>query len=117
MRISDWSSDVCSSNLPEPGLSLFGDEFVEPRRSAVGDERQAREGDLQTEDDLNEAPESARRLAEREGQAGHDNDNDRDDLGDRALNGFENLLQRFFPRHPRAGGLRRGGKGDRKSGV
>src|SRR3546814_14730927 len=84
--------------------------------AAEGEEGQekgaGREGDRQTEDDLNEAPESARRLAEREGQAGHDNDNDRDDLGDRALNGFENLLQRFFPRHHRAGGQRRGGTGN-----
>src|SRR3546814_19768563 len=55
-----------------------------------------REGDRQTENDLDEAPEAARRLAERERQAGHDNDDDRDDLGDRALDGLQDLLQRLL---------------------
>src|SRR3546814_12467093 len=45
MRISDWSSDVCSSDLPNPlrakldGLPTGGDEFrrqVEDMRSQIG---------------------------------------------------------------------------------
>src|SRR3546814_8495821 len=83
MRISDVSSDVCSSDL-------------EAEKEGTGCE-----GDRQTENDLDEAPEAARRLAERERQAGHDNDDDRDDLGDRALDGLQDLLQRLLPRHSR----------------
>src|SRR3546814_4715219 len=30
MRISDWSSDVCSSDLSRPALSMAGDCFVAP---------------------------------------------------------------------------------------
>src|SRR3546814_1747685 len=30
MRISDWSSDVCSSDLPPRGLDLGDDDFLHP---------------------------------------------------------------------------------------
>src|SRR3546814_6555400 len=36
MRISDWSSDVCSSDLNFPGLGV-GDAEIEHARLAVGD--------------------------------------------------------------------------------
>src|SRR3546814_18633698 len=72
-----------------------------------------REGDRQPENDLDHAAEATLRLAEREGQARHDNDDDGDDLGDRALDGFQDLLQRFLPRHPGSGGM--GGRRDREA--
>src|SRR3546814_3113782 len=40
MRISDWSSDVCSSDLP-PLLQRFVDEQQEPPAAVVGLEREA----------------------------------------------------------------------------
>src|SRR3546814_18834088 len=67
-----------------------------------------REGDRQNENDLDEAPEAARRLADGERQAGHDNDDDRDDLGDRDLNGIQELLRLLLPQHSRPGRVRRG---------
>src|SRR3546814_19553780 len=71
MRISDWSSDVCSS-------------------------------DLQAEDDLDQPAESARGIAEGKAQAGDDDDDHRDDLGDRTLDALEDRLERRFPGHCRA---------------
>ena len=43
------------------------------------------EGDRQTEDDLDQPPKSARGFAERQRQAGDDDDDHRNDLGDRPL--------------------------------
>src|SRR3546814_16253645 len=73
MRISDWSSDVCSSDL-QPAKA--------PRRVPKG-----------------------------KAEAGDDDDDHRNDLGDRPLDALEDRLQRSFPRHRRTAGMRRGGSG------
>src|SRR3546814_7364181 len=98
MRISDWSSDVCSSDLS-------CDE--RPAAETEKGEKEARcgKGDRQAKHDLDEATETARRLAERQCETSDDNDDDRDDLGDGALHGLQHLLQRLLPRHAGAGGL------------
>src|SRR5690606_37520167 len=71
------------------------------------------EGDGQAEYDLDQATEAAAGVAESEGQAGHDDDDDGDDLGDRPLNGLEDALERRFPRHRRTG--RMGGRGEHEA--
>src|SRR3546814_9229372 len=63
------------------------------------------ESDRQAEDDLDQAPEAAGRLAKCEGQAGDDDDYHRDDLCDRSLHRFQHLLERLFPEHAGSGGL------------
>src|SRR3546814_1427063 len=78
MRISDWSSDVCSS-------------------------------DLQAEDDLDQPAETARGITEGKAQAGDDDDDHRDDLGDRTLDALEDRLERRFPGHRRAARMGRDG--------
>ena len=87
------------------------------RPAAEGEERQeegrGRKGDRQAEDDLDQPPEAARGVAEGQRQAGDDDDDHRDDLGDRPLDGFEDRLKRRFPGHGRAG--RMGGPRDGKS--
>src|SRR3546814_20544424 len=77
MRISDWSSDVCSSDLKEG---------------------RGGEGDRQAEHNLDQSSEAARRLAKGKTEAGHDDDHDGDDLRHRALDRFKNRIERAFPR-------------------
>jgi len=60
-----------------------------------------------------QATEAAAGIAEREGQARHDDDDDGDDLGDRPLDGLEDLLQGLFPWHRRTG--RMGGRGEHET--
>ena len=52
----------------------------------------------------------AAHVAERQAQAGDDDDDDGDHLGDRTLDGLQDALQRRLPWHARAGGV--GGIGD-----
>ena len=72
-------------------------------------EKTPRSADRQAEDDLDELAKAAGRFAERQRQTGRDDDDHRDDFGDRTLDGFEHLLERLFPRHAGTGrpGLRR----------
>src|SRR3546814_13504845 len=42
MRISDWSSDVCSSDLCRTGGSSCAHHWHRPRRSALGRDRNSR---------------------------------------------------------------------------
>src|SRR3546814_5775448 len=100
MRIRDWSSDVCSSDL----------EAEEGQEEAGGGE-----SDRQAEDDLDQAPEAAGRLAKCEGQAGDDDDYHRDDLCDRSLHRFQHLLERLFPGHAGSGGLNLCGERQRQT--
>src|SRR3546814_13901294 len=81
--------------------------FRSPAAEAEEGEEEARrgKGDRQTEHDLDETTETAGRFAERERKASDNNDDDRDDFGDRALHGFPHLLQRLFPRPAGPGGL------------
>lgn len=60
---------------------------------------------IQTEDDLDQLAEAAASVAECQSKTGCDNDDDGDDLGDRAFDTLQNLLQRFFPRHGGAGSV------------
>ena len=66
------------------------------RSTAEREERQEEarcgKGDRQAEDDLDQPAEAAGGLAEGERQAGDDDDDHRDDLGDGALNRFQDLL-------------------------
>ena len=70
------------------------------------EEARRREGDRQTEDDLHQSPRAAGAVAEGERQAGDDDDHDGDDLGHRAFDRFQDRLQRRFPGHARARGVR-----------
>jgi hypothetical protein len=54
---------------------------------------------LKTEHDLDQLAKAARRVTEREREARGNDDDDRDDARHRPLNGFEDGLQRAFPRH------------------
>mgnify|MGYP001335287270 CR=1 FL=1 len=63
------------------------------------------EGDRKPEHDLDEAAKAAGGVAECERQAGRDDDDNGDDLGDRTFNRLENFLKRLFPRHRRTGGV------------
>lgn len=67
------------------------------------------EGDRQTEDDLDQLAEAARRLAKCQGEARHDDAEDRDDLGDRPLDRVEDVLEGRFPGHTGTGGASGGG--------
>src|SRR5579885_1809615 len=69
------------------------------------EERTRRERDREAEYDLDEAPETAAGIAERQCQARHDDDDHRDDLGDRAFDRLQDLLERLLPRHVRAGSI------------
>src|SRR3546814_4362411 len=87
MRISDWSSDVCSSDLgpvPRTPRCAVRNRSRDQRSAAEAEEGQEEAGggesDRQAEDDLDQAPEAAGRLAKCEGQAGDDDDYHRDDL-------------------------------------
>ncbi len=53
------------------------------------------EGDRDPEDDLDEPAETPARVAEGERQARRDDDDHRDDLGDRALDGIQDVLERL----------------------
>src|SRR3546814_4574725 len=66
------------------------------------EEARCREGDRQAEHDLDQLAETAARFAERQCQPGNDDNDDRDDLGERPLHRFQDLLERFFPGHARA---------------
>src|SRR3546814_15428860 len=67
------------------------------RPAAEGEEGEEkarrREGDRQAEDDLDQPAESARGIAEGKAQAGDDDDDHRDDLGDRTLDALEDRLE------------------------
>src|SRR3546814_13910053 len=111
MRISDWSSDVCSSDLgpvPRTPRCAVRNRSRDQRSAAEAEEGQEEAGggesDRQAEDDLDQAPEAAGRLAKCEGQAGDDDDYHRDDLCDRSQIG-------------RASGRERGGQYVKISGV
>src|SRR3546814_3653452 len=100
MRISDWSSDVCSSDLgpvPRTPRCAVRNRSRDQRSAAEAEEGQEEAGggesDRQAEDDLDQAPEAAGRLAKCEGQAGDDDDYHRDDLCDRSLHRFQHLLR------------------------
>src|SRR3546814_12494429 len=87
MRISDWSSDVCSSDLRSPQYGRRHDvrrRSCDQRSAAEAEEGQKearrREGDREAEDDLDEPPEAARRLAEHQRQTGNDDDDDRESV-------------------------------------
>lgn len=88
------------------------------RPAAKGEEGQKearrREGDRQAKHDLDEPARPARGVAEGERQAGDDDDDHRDDLGDRPLDRFQHLLEWLFPRH--VGARRMGGRGEREAG-
>src|SRR3546814_1625579 len=92
MRISDWSSDVCSSDLDE-------------RPTAEGEEgeKEARCGecDRKTENDLDKASKSAGSVAKCERQPGDDDDDHRKDLCDGPLDRLQDLLQCLLPGHGR----------------
>src|SRR3546814_3452816 len=91
MRISDWSSDVCSSDLrpARPNRSPTSDERPAAEREKRQKEGAGGERDRQAEHDLDELAGAAAAVAEGERQAGDDNDHHRDDLGDRSLDGLE----------------------------
>src|SRR6202011_3852831 len=75
-----------------------------PGKVEEGQEEGARrEGDRQPENDLDQSAHPARGLAEGESQARADDDDDCDDLGNRTLDAVEDLSQRLFPGHVRAG--------------
>src|SRR3546814_1356776 len=57
------------------------------------EEARCREGDRQAEHDLDQLAETAARFAERQCQPGNDDNDDRDDLGDRPLHRFQDLLR------------------------
>src|SRR3546814_14545907 len=104
MRISDWSSDVCSSDLgpvPRTPRCAVRNRSRDQRSAAEAEEGQEEAGggesDRQAEDDLDQAPEAAGRLAKCEGQAGDDDDYHRDDLCDRSLHRLPPLLDRLSP--------------------
>jgi hypothetical protein len=59
--------------------------------------------------DLDQPPQAAAHVAEGEAEAGDDDDDDGDHLGDGAFDRLEDALQRRFPRHAGAGGVRRVG--------
>src|SRR6185437_47923 len=112
--------------LQRAGLARSGSDAAAPRSQGSRDKRPAaereerqeearsREGDGETEDDLNQAPETARRFAKRKRQSGDDYDDDGKRLGDWALNGIENVLQGSFPRHVRASRQRSAGRSGKK---
>ena len=56
-----------------------------------------------------------RGLAEGERQAGDDDDDHRDDLGDRPLDRLQDLVERLLPRHVGAGGVGRRGQRARRT--
>src|SRR5439155_15116527 len=61
-----------------------------------------RKRDREPEHDLDQSAHSARGLAKGEREARADDDDNRDDLGDRTLDAVEDLGQRLFPGHVRA---------------
>src|SRR3546814_4732697 len=63
------------------------------------EEARCREGDRQAEHDLDQLAETAARFAERQCQPGNDDNDDRDDLGDRPLHRFQDLLERRSEEH------------------
>jgi len=75
-----------------------------PGEIEEGQEEGARgEGDREPENDLDQSAHPARGLPKREREARADDDDDRDDLGHRTLDAIEDLGQRLFPGHVRAG--------------
>src|SRR3546814_12792103 len=113
MRISDWSSDVCSSDLrpARPNRSPTSDERPAAEREKRQKEGAGGERDRQAEHDLDELAGAAAAVAEGERQAGDDNDHHRDDLGDRSLDGLADFLEPWLP-----GDRKRVGKGTRVVG-
>src|SRR3546814_12819609 len=85
MRISDWSSDVCSSDL-----TAEAEEAQEEARCG--------KGDGEAEHDLDQPAKAPRRVPKGKAEAGDDDDDHRNDLGDRPLDALEDRLQRSFPR-------------------
>ena len=55
-------------------------------------------GDRNTEHDLDQAPKSTGAVPERQGETGDDDDDHRDDLGDRSFHRLQDLLQWLLPR-------------------
>src|SRR3546814_19877753 len=109
MRISDWSSDVCSSDLRVVRGRPPSNERPAAEAEEAEEERAGGEGDREAEHDLDQATEAARRVAESEREASGDNHDHRDDLGDRPLDRLKDGLPGRFPRPRRAGG--RSGRG------
>src|SRR3546814_8823401 len=62
MRISDWSSDVCSSDLP---VDQHAEEGVERQLGGGGDARDQQGDDQQPADRPQEVPEEGRRRGRR----------------------------------------------------
>jgi hypothetical protein len=69
------------------------------------EERGGGEGNGETEDDLDQAPQAATHVAEGEAQPGDDDDHHGDYLGDGALDRLEDALQGGLPRHAGTGGM------------
>src|SRR3546814_15486347 len=93
-----------------PYTTLFRSRNPAPRRRGSSDERPAAEGkegqeearrgegDRQAENDLHEPAEAARRVAESKAEAGDDDDNHRDDLGDGPFHALADRLERSAER-------------------
>src|SRR3546814_5683763 len=60
MRISDWSSDVCSSDLSDTAVSSVSAELIEPRRGIAENHSGLRFGG-----GIDDLSHGARRIAER----------------------------------------------------
>ncbi len=69
------------------------------------EEARRRKGDGDAEDDLDQPTETAAGIAEGQRQPGDDDDDHRDNLGDRAFDRLQDRLQRRFLGHRRAGGV------------
>ena len=85
------------------GSAAPSDERSAAEREERQEEARGGEGDREAEDDLDQAAEAAGGLAEGQRQAGDDDDDHGDDLGDRPLDRFQDLVERLLPRHVRAG--------------
>src|SRR3546814_12594707 len=105
MRISDWSSDVCSSDLRVVRGRPPSNERPAAEAEEAEEERAGGEGDREAEHDLDQAAEAARRVAESEREASGDNKDQRDELGDRPLDRLQDGLQgRITRQEERSGG-------------
>ena len=86
------------------GLGVPSDQRSAAEREERQEEARRRERDRQAEHDLDQPPEAAGGVAEGERQTGDDDDDHRDDLGDRSFDRLQDLVERLLPRHVGAGG-------------
>src|SRR5579875_2287577 len=111
-RFSITASDPQMGGIAEVPTDDVDEEriaFGGPDGSRVPDrpEQSAWNPEPEAERDLDQPAEAARRVAEREGQAGHRDDDHRDDLGDGSLHRLQDGVERRLPGHGGAGGIGR----------